>query len=464
MRLRSVLLSLETAWLAFFVWGGVLFLGEIPTASPLARSFTLAHLIAPGLCCAAAFYLNDAYDLAISARETARRLLRALALASAFVLILYTILPDLRMMPSAPASTFLVLATVIVVSALVHYGVRGFIGAWDEERILILGTGRLAVMIAEALDARGRPFSVCFLREEAASNEPLPGPTLGSITDLALALRAYAPRRVIVALSGRTKELPIRELLAFRGRGGIVEGGIRAFERITRTLAMEDLTPNDIVLSEGFRLSPWTLRLKRETSVVIAVAGLLLTAPLFPLIALAIRLTSHGPILFVQERVGLHGKPFRLYKFRTMQVTSGSHSEWERDNADRITPVGRVLRKFHLDELPQFWNILRGDMNIVGPRPQPVSNHALFALEIPYYSLRAIIPPGLTGWAQIRKGYVQDLEGEIEKMRYDLYYIAHLSLWMDFKILLETIRVVLFPPIRMRFTAPELSPRERSTA
>jgi exopolysaccharide biosynthesis polyprenyl glycosylphosphotransferase len=463
--MRFLVLSLETAWLALFVGGGVLLLGEIRTASPLAGSFTLAHLIAPAFCCAVAFYLSDAYDLAISACETARRLLRGLTLASVLLFILYTILPNLRMMRSASASTFLVLATVIIVSALIHYGVRGFVGARDEERILILGTGRLALMVTEALHARRRPFSVYFLREEAAVNERLPGPTLGSITDLAEAFKKCAPRRVIVALSGASNDLPVRELLAFRSRGGIVEAGAHFFERITRKLALEDVTPSDIVLSEGFRLTPWKLRLRREASVVIAVVGLILTAPLFPLIALAIRLTSHGPIFFVQERVGLNGKPFRLYKFRTMQVTAGSRSEWERDNADRITLVGRALRKFHLDELPQFWNILRGDMNIVGPRPQPVSNQGLFALEIPYYSLRALILPGLTGWAQIRNGYVQDLDGEIEKMRYDLYYISHSTLWLDFKILLETIRVVLFPtigspPIGDRFTAPELSPRE----
>jgi lipopolysaccharide/colanic/teichoic acid biosynthesis glycosyltransferase len=149
--------------------------------------------------------------------------------------------------------------------------------------------------------------------------------------------------------------------------------------------------------------------------------------------------------LFVQERVGYRGRPFKLIKFRTMHPCNGKTSEWEGDNADRVTRVGRCLRKFRLDELPQFVNILRGEMNLVGPRPHPVSNFDLFVMKIPLYPFRAMVRPGLTGWAQVRYGYANNLDEETEKVRYDLYYVKKkVTLWFDLRILFETVKIVFF--------------------
>jgi len=170
-------------------------------------------------------------------------------------------------------------------------------------------------------------------------------------------------------------------------------------------------------------------------------------------------------VLFVQERVGLHGRPFRLLKYRSMRVEKGTLSEWERDNEERITPLGRWLRRLHLDELPQLWNILLGDMDLVGPRPHPVSNYELFARSIPYYALRSLVRPGLTGWAQVRQGYAHDLPGEIEKMRYDLCAIARPSLLRDLGVLVATAKTVLVghpPPEREAFPEAEKTDRDDS--
>jgi lipopolysaccharide/colanic/teichoic acid biosynthesis glycosyltransferase len=150
-------------------------------------------------------------------------------------------------------------------------------------------------------------------------------------------------------------------------------------------------------------------------------------------------------VFFVQERVGRGGKPFGLIKFRSMRQADARVSEWARDNESRITRVGKLLRRFRLDELPQFINVLRGEMNLVGPRPHPTCNYQLFLARIPYYGLRAAVRPGITGWAQVRYGYANSLEEELEKMRYDLYYIKHRSLWLDLRILAETAAVVLNP-------------------
>jgi lipopolysaccharide/colanic/teichoic acid biosynthesis glycosyltransferase len=188
-------------------------------------------------------------------------------------------------------------------------------------------------------------------------------------------------------------------------------------------------------------------------SFAVAQIALVLLAPLLAAIAIAIKLDSRGPVLFRHQRVGLRGRPFTLLKFRTMQDTP-RRSEWEGDNRDRITRVGTWLRRFRLDELPQFVNILRGEMNLVGPRPHPVSNLELLTLvarnlneiagmAVGCYALRLIVPPGLTGWAQVRYRYANNLDEEIEKLRYDLYYVKHMSSWLDLKIMLDTVAVML---------------------
>jgi lipopolysaccharide/colanic/teichoic acid biosynthesis glycosyltransferase len=234
-----------------------------------------------------------------------------------------------------------------------------------------------------------------------------------------------------------------------------------AFETVTEAprppvekLAIEALTPNTLVVGGSRRY----LALKRLFSFIAASAGLLMCAPAMVLIALLIKLDSSGPILFHQERIGLNNRRFRLIKFRSMYPAAAPTSEWARDNAHRITRVGRWLRRFHLDELPQFFNILRGDMDVVGPRPTPLSHHELFEREIPHFGLRTLIRPGLTGWAQIRVGYANDLAGEIEKMRYDLFYVVHQSFALDFRIMLRTIKVVLFGIDRSRPDLRQLPP------
>ena len=198
-----------------------------------------------------------------------------------------------------------------------------------------------------------------------------------------------------------------------------------------------------MIASRDFRKTHLDLAFGRACSLLAAVIGLVVLAPLFALIAAAIKLDSPGPVLFIQDRAGRGGRRIRLLKFRTMRPAAGPTSEWERDNGDRITRVGRWLRGYRLDELPQLVNVLRGDLNLVGPRPHPMSNVDWFSREIPYYALRSVIRPGLTGWAQVRQGYANGLAEETEKMRYDLYYIKHMSAWLDLQILVETIHTVL---------------------
>ena len=267
---------------------------------------------------------------------------------------------------------------------------------------------------------------------------------LGGYGDVADVVLRERPDRIIVAMPDRRGNLPVSALLACRFRGVRVEEGTEAYERFTRRLAVESLTPSALIFGDGFRVSRAQLALKRAMSVVIASVALLVTAPLIALIALAIKLESRGPVFFIQERIGLGGRPFRLIKFRTMrQAERGADGIWQRDNASRVTRFGAVLRRYRLDELPQCVNILKGDMSLVGPRPEMASNVATFSAVIPFYNLRHEVRPGLTGWAQVRAGYSMSTEEVTRKLCYDLYYIKHLSLRFDLWILFDTVKFVL---------------------
>jgi lipopolysaccharide/colanic/teichoic acid biosynthesis glycosyltransferase len=189
----------------------------------------------------------------------------------------------------------------------------------------------------------------------------------------------------------------------------------------------------------------------RAMSVIAAIVGLVIVAPLLAIAAVAIKLDSRGPVFFVQHRTGRDGRPFLLFKLRTMRPSNEHRSQWVQDNEDRITHLGRWLRRFRLDEIPQLVNVLRGEMNLIGPRPHPTSISQLFEEQIAFYRLRSAVLPGITGWAQVRYGYANTLDEEIEKMRYDLYYIKNRSLWLDGRIALETVALLLWGgPTRVR--------------
>jgi lipopolysaccharide/colanic/teichoic acid biosynthesis glycosyltransferase len=205
-------------------------------------------------------------------------------------------------------------------------------------------------------------------------------------------------------------------------------------------------------LGRGSLHSVWL----RVISALVAAVGLVVCAPLFAVLALLIKWDSAGPVFFIQERVGQDGHKFPLLKFRTMRPVDQRPSEWVRDNGDRITAVGRWLRKYRLDELPQLVNVLRGHMNLIGPRPHPASNYTLFMNHIPFYAFRSMVKPGITGWAQVCYGYANSLEEETEKMCYDLYYIKHCSLSLDLNILIRTVKVILLG--QQRVCHPEIQP------
>jgi exopolysaccharide biosynthesis polyprenyl glycosylphosphotransferase len=315
-------------------------------------------------------------------------------------------------------------------------------------RILILGSSPMAMTLIEDMASPGSSrFTVAGIVDNTRPDgDTFAGvPWLGRGDQLAEIIATVQPERIVVAVADRRDRLPLQTLLEARVRGIIVEDATDFYETVTGKIAIEALRPSMLILAKGFRNHGAPEINARVVSMVAAAIGFVLCIPLLIIIAIAIKLDSRGSILFIQPRAGRNGKPFGLLKFRTMHPANGeTRSEWVTDNLDRITRVGRWLRRFRLDELPQLVNVLRGDMNMIGPRPHPVANHSIFMDQIAYYGLRSTVRPGVTGWAQVRYGYANNLEEETEKMRYDLFYIKNRSLWLDYRILFETVGIMLF--------------------
>lgn len=310
--------------------------------------------------------------------------------------------------------------------------------------IVILGTGPMTAKLIEEVDASEYSGRLAGLVDD---ERPSTGalalvPYLGSFERLGEIVERVRPSRIIVALADRRGHLPLKSLLESRIRGVVVEDALEFYERLTGKIAIEALTPGTLILSKGFRHDGLGQTVVRALSLIVACGGLILLAPVLLLVTVAIKLDSRGPVFFVQGRAGWNGRPFDLLKFRTMHPAESPTSEWVQDNVERITRVGKWLRRFRVDEIPQLVNVLKGEMNLVGPRPHPTSNQKTFVESIAYYGLRSTVLPGVTGWAQVRYGYANNLEQETEKMRYDLYYIKNHTFWLDLQILLETVVIL----------------------
>ena len=260
-----------------------------------------------------------------------------------------------------------------------------------------------------------------------------------------VALRGGRSRIVVVEPAAERHPDLHSVLMDGRLRGLTIEEGLDAYERLAGRVWVEGLRPEWLVYADGFRQPAAYRTAKRALDVATGVVLLLVSLPVLILVAVAIKIESAGPILFSQERVGHLGRTFTLYKFRSMRRDAEAQSGpvWAGENDARITPLGRVLRKCRLDELPQIWNVLRGEMSFVGPRPERPYFVNLLRDQIPFYDLRHYVPPGITGWAQVSYPYGASVEDAYQKLQYDLYYAKHASLRFDLAILLRTVRVVL---------------------
>jgi len=317
--------------------------------------------------------------------------------------------------------------------------------------LLLVGTGAAAVGLALELHERRRELGV----ELAGFVDPdpatvhlpvmLPG-IIGTIDDIPRIVTEGRVDRVVVSLADARGKLPMAKLLDMKLAGVQFDHLASVYEEYTGKIAVENLRPSWLIFSEGFRKTRWVVTLKRVLDIGMAAAGLLVAAPVAVIVAVAIKLTSPGPPLYHQERVGEHGKTFTVHKFRSMRpdAEASTGAVWAKAGDDpRVTTIGRILRRTRLDELPQLWNVLVGDMSFVGPRPERPEFVRDLTLQIPFYGQRHVVKPGLTGWAQVRYSYGASVEDAMEKLQYDLFYIKNLSPALDIYIILGTIKTVL---------------------
>lgn len=311
-----------------------------------------------------------------------------------------------------------------------------------SENVYVLGSGTRATKLVQAIRVRDDLGMNIVGWGGAIGGEPESRDDLGNSLQR---LKKQHVNRIIVALADRRGTMPLRELLDLRLNGIKVEDAGSLLEKISGSIDLDTLYSSTLIFSDGFKLTNSFLLVQRLLSILASLVLLLICLPLLPFIILAIRLDSHGPALLRQTRVGRNGKVFALYKFRTMYQDAESKTgpTWTGPGDPRITRVGRFLRFSRMDELPQLWNVLRGDMGFVGPRPERPEFVQWLTTSIPFYHLRHVIRPGLTGWAQIRYRYGSSVEETKKKLEYDLYYIKHKSLMLDLLIIFETAKTVL---------------------
>jgi sugar transferase (PEP-CTERM system associated) len=341
---------------------------------------------------------------------------------------------------------FMVGLSILSIALLGWRGVYGWMvrQPFLRERVYVLGAGMRAEEMVNALRRRPELGMDVVGWAGAMGSGEMSRESLGAY--LISLWQNQQVDRIIVALPDRRGTMPVSELLQLRVRGVKIEDATALLEKITGKLDVDALNPSWLIYSEGFRLNATFLFARRAVSMVISLALLLVVLPFIPLIALAVKLSSPGPVLYRQRRVGLHGSIFDCFKFRTMRADAEADTgpTWAGDDDPRITPVGRFLRRMRLDEIPQLWNVLRGDMGFVGPRPERPEFVEWLSKELPYYHLRHLVRPGITGWAQVCYEYGASLEQAKEKLRYDLYYIKNISLSFDLYIIFQTVKIVLF--------------------
>jgi len=399
--------------------------------------------------CQACLYYNELYDLKVTDTplELGFRLTKAMGIASILLALVYYCIPSF-LMGRGIFFISLVFLILLVVSWRFAYN-------WIlkkkmfTERVMILGRGRLSREIIDEITSR--PDSGYQVSGVISMNSTSPSaffrgiPHFGmnrTLCELADSLHA---QKIIVAMDERRGKLPTEELLRCRMKGVQILEGATLYEELTGKIFVEKINPSWLIFSDGFRKSPITRFMKRATGLVVASVGLLLILPVIGIIALAIKLDSKGPVIFKQKRSGEDGRVFELCKFRSMieDAEAACGPRWAADNDRRVTRMGRILRKYRLDEIPQMWNVLKGDMSFVGPRPERPEFVKKLAKTIPYYSERLTVKPGITGWAQVSCGYGASVEDAREKLKYDLFYIKNMSLVMDLIIMFKTAKIVL---------------------
>jgi sugar transferase (PEP-CTERM system associated) len=393
-----------------------------------------------------AMYLNELYSF-WNRRHTAElitSIVRSQGLALIFVA------PVLYLFPGLIERWFLGVSLSAQFILLVAWRTileRRLLAQFGRERVLIVGAGARARRIREAMENRGNLIFelVGCTADRLDESTSTSCRRVGNSVDVCDLVRQERIDHVIVAQDNPRNVFPASALLRLKQNGVAISEGEYLYERLMGKLLTDYVRPSVLIFSASPMRHTIQIWAKNAIDFVVALTLLIATFPLMVATAVLIKLTSRGPIFYSQERVGLGGKTFTIYKFRSMRTDAEKDgARWASTNDDRITPIGRFIRKTRIDELPQLINVLKGEMSMVGPRPERPQFVNKLKEEIPFYELRHIMRPGLSGWAQVRYQYGSSVEDSHEKLRYDLYYIKNYSLFIDLTILLETTKVVIF--------------------
>ncbi len=446
------LLLIEFALLvaAFFVGVEIRFdFEEYPhqfeEVSPLVPKSLVYALVMCGAMTAMGLYSRDVRD---SNGEVIVRIFGALATGLVALVALFYLFPDLFIGRGALGWTLAVSAVGLVTVRQVFQNYFDFERL--KKRILILGAGERAAIINRLFRRKAdrRGISIIGYVNLSGAKPLVEGRVIEhdkSLRELAAAHRAEA---LVIAVDDRRKRFPVQEVVECRLRGLEVLDLMSFVERHSRKILLEGLNPSWLIFADGFRYGALRDIEKRIFDVTTSILLLLLTWPVMVVAALAILAENggRGPILYRQKRVGEHGEIFQVLKFRSMQVNAeaGGGAQWASMNDARVTRVGAVIRKFRIDEMPQFFNVLKGEMSFVGPRPERPEFVEELSRKIPYYAERHRVKPGITGWAQICYPYGASERDAEEKLQYDLYYVKNYTVFLDLIILLQTTQTVLW--------------------
>jgi len=392
-------------------------------------------------------YYFDLYDLSGTNlfADTAARITQAFGVGCIFLAIIYYLAPATIISTKIFFTGYLVICGSIAVWRFFYALVldrRMF-----TQPILILGTGKIAENIAAEIE--NRRDSAYKIVAYAGDGEPRINPhRVPVVHDKSETLRIAAAKKaekIIVALDDKRGNMPLQQLIACKLKGISIVKGIEFYESLTGKILVEKVNPSWIVFSDGFKQGRSIQIIKRVVDISLASFGLLISLPVILVTSVIIKLESPGTVFYTQDRIGEKGTIFKVIKFRSMRSDAEKDGPvWASENDSRVTRVGSFIRRVRIDEMPQMWGVLKGDMSFVGPRPErPVFVEQL-AQNIPYYSLRHNIKPGITGWAQICYPYGASEEDALRKLEYDLYYIKNMSVWMDLVIVFQTIKTVLF--------------------
>ena len=446
---RTLLLATLDMLLIVAVLLAIRALGFPATATPglVYSHATFKILVACGVCMLCMYYF-DLYEPQVLANlwQVTARLSQVLGTVCLVLAAVYYAFPSIEL-----SRELLFLGTGVIGLALIggrklFYTLNGL--APLAQRAILLGNGPLSSCLAQELDR----CPELGMRLVGYVGDPSAAPNAGNglswldgLEQVWEVIKRERVTRVIVTMEERRGRLPLDLLLHMKSQGICVEDGADVYEQVTGKVPLTSLRLGCFVFSPSFKLTRLTELYKRAFSILLSALGLLLVLPLMGLIALAIRLDSPGPALFRQKRIGMGGRAFVLFKFRSMRINADADGVPRpvQENDDRVTRVGRWLRRTRLDELPQLYNILRGEMSFVGPRPFVPEQERVLAEQIPFYRYRWAVKPGATGWAQVHRAYCATIEDNVEKLAYDLFYIKNMSVGLDFVVLFQTLKILL---------------------